>query len=221
MFAGRFLEALNPRIPGRPHAQIVALAGLDTTRALDICAGTAYAGRSLARRSATEVVAIDLSPELLRVGRRLAVAEGLSAQVRFVQGDAARLPFQTDEFDVVLAAFGLHELSPATRARAIAEVERVLRPHRWFLIVDIDNPQRRRRLFSAYLRLSHGRRAYGVLGNGLVDLLGSMGFKIRVHRRFMGGFLPFQVIAATAPSSAKAERSASASDALRAAARDL
>src|SRR2546422_349827 len=117
-----------------------------------MCAGTGYLARLVARaHPGVEIDALDLSPEMLAVGRGRAKADGL-ARVTFVVGDACALPFPDDHFDAVLASYGLHELPTTVRTGAIAEVARVLRPGGRLLVVDIDAPARRSRFFDAYMR---------------------------------------------------------------------
>lgn len=92
-------------------------------RVLDVAAGTGTSAIPSARRGA-EVVATDLTPELLDVGRAAAEAEGLA--VTWQPADAEALPFPDAEFDVVLSSIGImfaphHEL-------AADELLRVCRP---------------------------------------------------------------------------------------------
>ena len=92
-------------------------------RVLDVAAGTGTSAIPSARRGA-EVIATDLTPELLAVGRDAAEAEGV--QLTWQTADAEALPFGDGEFDVVLSSIGVmfaphHEL-------AADELVRVCRP---------------------------------------------------------------------------------------------
>ncbi|MET1052088.1 MAG: class I SAM-dependent methyltransferase [Mycetocola sp.] len=92
-------------------------------RVLDIAAGSGNAAIPAARAGA-DVVASDLTPELLAVGRQRAEDEGLTIEWR--EADAEALPFADGEFDTVISTVGImfaphHELS----AR---ELLRVCRP---------------------------------------------------------------------------------------------
>ncbi|MET0781137.1 MAG: class I SAM-dependent methyltransferase [Microbacterium sp.] len=92
-------------------------------RVLDVAAGTGTSAIPSARRGA-EVVATDLTPELLEVGRAAAAAEGLD--LTWQTADAEALPFSDAEFDVVLSSIGVmfaphHQL-------AADELTRVCRP---------------------------------------------------------------------------------------------
>ena len=89
----------------------------------DVACGTGNAALRAAAAGA-RVVGIDLTPELLEVGRRLAAEAGLD--IEWVIGDAEALPASDASFDVVLSTFGCmfapqHEL-------AARELMRVLRP---------------------------------------------------------------------------------------------
>ncbi|HEX5857507.1 MAG TPA: class I SAM-dependent methyltransferase [Microbacterium sp.] len=92
-------------------------------RVLDVAAGTGTSAIPSARRGA-EVIATDLTPELLDVGRAAAESEGL--ELTWQVADAEALPFSDAGFDVVLSSIGVmfaphHEL-------AADELVRVCRP---------------------------------------------------------------------------------------------
>jgi SAM-dependent methyltransferase len=82
-------------------------------RVLDVAAGTGTSAIPSALRGA-EVVATDLTPELLAVGRATAEAEGI--ELTWQTADAEALPFPDAEFDVVMSSIGVmfaphHELA--------------------------------------------------------------------------------------------------------------
>lgn len=92
-------------------------------RVLDVAAGTGTSAIPAARRGA-EVVATDLTPELLAVGRTAAEAEGV--ELTWQTADAEALPFADADFDVVMSSIGVmfaphHQL-------AADELLRVCRP---------------------------------------------------------------------------------------------
>ncbi|MFG1672685.1 class I SAM-dependent methyltransferase [Micromonospora sp. NPDC049282] len=92
-------------------------------RVLDVAAGTGNAALPAARIGAG-VVAGDLTPELLDVGRDLAAREGLT--VTWEQVDAEALPYADGEFDRVLSCVGVM-FAPRHRVAA-DELLRVCRP---------------------------------------------------------------------------------------------
>ena len=72
-------------------------------RVLDVAAGTGNASIPAAERGAT-VIASDLTPELLDAGRRRAAEAGV--QLEWMEADAEHLPFDDEDFDVVMSCIG-------------------------------------------------------------------------------------------------------------------
>ena len=90
---------------------------------LDVAAGNGNAALAAARRFA-QVTAVDYVPALLARAAERAAAERLN--VRFVEGDAERLPFEDASFDYVLSTFGV--MFAPDQSRAASELLRVCRP---------------------------------------------------------------------------------------------
>ncbi|MER5871753.1 class I SAM-dependent methyltransferase [Streptomyces sp. NPDC002044] len=84
---------------------LVAECGVRTgDRVLDIAAGTGNAAVPAALAGA-DVVASDLTPELLEIGRALAAERG--AELEWREADAEALPFADGEFDTVMSCVGV------------------------------------------------------------------------------------------------------------------
>lgn len=92
-------------------------------RVLDVAAGSGNAAIPAALAGAN-VVASDLTPELLESGRRQAAARGVDVQWR--EADAEALPFADGEFDTVLSCVGVM-FAPHHQVSA-DELVRVCRP---------------------------------------------------------------------------------------------
>jgi SAM-dependent methyltransferase len=90
---------------------------------LDVACGTGNAAIRAAQAGG-RVVGVDLTPELLAEGRRLATEADV--EIAFVEGDAEALPVPDASFDVVVSVFGAM-FAPRHRVTA-AELARVLRP---------------------------------------------------------------------------------------------
>jgi SAM-dependent methyltransferase len=89
---------------------------------LDVACGTGNAALRAAAAGA-RTVGVDLTPELLEVGRALAHDAGLT--VEWKEGDAENLPFSDESFDAVVSVFGCMF---APRQDVVArELSRVLR----------------------------------------------------------------------------------------------
>ncbi|MFS0868297.1 class I SAM-dependent methyltransferase [Microbacterium sp. 179-B 1A2 NHS] len=90
-------------------------------RVLDVAAGTGTSAIPAARRGA-DVVATDLTPELLEVGRRTADAAGV--ELEWQTADAEALPFADATFDVVMSSIGVmfaphHQLAADELTRVV------------------------------------------------------------------------------------------------------
>jgi SAM-dependent methyltransferase len=92
-------------------------------RVLDVAAGTGSSAIPATRRGA-EVIATDLTPELLDVASAAAAAEGLD--LTFRTADAEALPFADGDFDVVFSAIGV--MFAPHHQQAADELVRVARP---------------------------------------------------------------------------------------------
>jgi ubiquinone/menaquinone biosynthesis C-methylase UbiE len=92
---------------------------------LEIGTGTGYFSLNLMQLGALErVTATDISPGMLATLRES--AGRLGAEVRTVETDAERLPFDNASFDLVFGHAVLHHIPDLERA--LAEFHRVLRP---------------------------------------------------------------------------------------------
>ena len=90
-------------------------------RVLDVAAGTGNASIEAARAGAS-VVASDLTPELLEIGRADAARQGV--ELTFEEADAEALPYADDSFDAVLSCVGVmfaphHEVEARELTRVV------------------------------------------------------------------------------------------------------
>ncbi len=97
---------------------------LRARRVLDVGCGTGVITEEIAARTRGRTVGLDINPQFLR---RL---DGHRAS--YVLGDAHRLPFPDDAFDIVLCHFVLMWLREPSRG--LAEMARVARPGGWVLL---------------------------------------------------------------------------------------
>ncbi|MFJ4472977.1 class I SAM-dependent methyltransferase [Streptomyces sp. NPDC089424] len=110
-------------IPGLGALLVEACGVKAGDRVLDVAAGTGNAAIPAALAGA-DVVACDLTPELLEAGRLMADRSGVD--LRWREADAEALPFADADFDTVLSCVGVM-FAPHHQAAA-DELVRVCRP---------------------------------------------------------------------------------------------
>ena len=126
------------------------LKGKAHPRVLDICCGTgsvvlAFAGKS----PDIQTVGVDFSMGMLHRAKQ----KDLAGQTRFINGDAAKLSFVDDCFDVVCCSHALYELKNQVRTRALLEMKRVVKPDGSVLIMEHEVPRKRLIKLLFYIRM--------------------------------------------------------------------
>ncbi|SLN13886.1 Ubiquinone/menaquinone biosynthesis C-methyltransferase UbiE [Aquimixticola soesokkakensis] len=96
-------------------------------RLLDVAGGTGDVSfRFLERAPQSQAVVLDMTESMLVAGRKRADAEKLSERLSWVTGDAMKLPFPDNQFDVYTISFGIRNVTRIPDA--LREAYRVLRP---------------------------------------------------------------------------------------------
>ena len=104
-------------------------------RALDLCCGTGDMARALRKQApGATIVGVDFSRGMLTRGK----AKFVQHKIAPVEGDALRLPFPDETFDVVVSAFGFRNL--VNYDAGLRESYRVLRSHGQVGILDFSEP---------------------------------------------------------------------------------
>jgi len=98
---------------------------------LDIAAGTGSSSRPLVDKGA-EVTALDFSHGMIKQGRKQ------NKNINFVQGDALKLPFEDNSFDVTTISFGLRNTSNTDKA--LKEALRVTKDGGRIVVVEFSHP---------------------------------------------------------------------------------
>ena len=98
---------------------------------LDIAAGTGSSSRPLADAGA-KVIPLDFSEGMLDAGRKR------HPDLPFTQGDALKLPFEANGFDVTTISFGLRNTADAKAA--LAEALRVTKSGGRIVVVEFSQP---------------------------------------------------------------------------------
>jgi demethylmenaquinone methyltransferase / 2-methoxy-6-polyprenyl-1,4-benzoquinol methylase len=121
---------------------------------LDVATGTADVLLTLINGSARVNcgAGIDLSERMLQIGRRKIAERGLGHRLTLQHGDAQKLPFADERFDVTTIAFGIRNVPEVPHG--LAEMYRVLKPGGRALILEFSLPANRlvRRTYLLYFR---------------------------------------------------------------------
>src|SRR2546425_8227126 len=110
--------ASNPWVTNEERIRrLVASARLQgNERVLDIATGSGYLAEAFAR-AAREVIGVDLTAAMLAIGEERTKERGIS-NLSFRIGDVQSLPFEKEEFDVVVSRLALHHMqNPAEVVR--------------------------------------------------------------------------------------------------------
>jgi demethylmenaquinone methyltransferase/2-methoxy-6-polyprenyl-1,4-benzoquinol methylase len=107
---------------------------------LDIATGTAdMAIMACKQLNPQKVTGIDLSAEMLDVGRKKVEKEGLVTKIELLKGDAEAINFPDNSFDAVMAAFGVRNFE--NLENGLKEMLRVLKPGGSLVILEFSKPK--------------------------------------------------------------------------------
>jgi ubiquinone/menaquinone biosynthesis C-methylase UbiE len=89
-------------------------------------------------RPQSQVIAIDLAQSMLRIALQHIQQAGLQQQIRLESVDAKNLPYQDEQFDMVISNSLIHHLSDPLLF--FSELKRVLKPNGSIFIRDLFRP---------------------------------------------------------------------------------
>jgi demethylmenaquinone methyltransferase/2-methoxy-6-polyprenyl-1,4-benzoquinol methylase len=99
-----------------------------------VATGTADLAIALSRLQPTKITGLDLSNNMLEVGRVKVADKQLNTLIELVKGDSENLPFDDHTFDAVTVAFGVRNFENLTKG--LNEIHRVLKPGGHFIILE-------------------------------------------------------------------------------------
>ncbi len=107
---------------------------------LDVATGTADVALEILRQKGKEafVAGVDISTDMMRIGRDKMARAGLAARTAFVEAPCEALPFRDDAFDSVSIAFGIRNVSD--RERGLREMCRVVKPGGRIVVLEFSRP---------------------------------------------------------------------------------
>lgn len=106
---------------------------------LDIATGTGDFAIEALRLKPRKIIGIDISEGMLAVGRQKLQKKQLSHLIELKTGDSENLEFETNQFDAVMAAFGVRNFE--NLEKGLAEMYRVLKPGGQVVILEFSKPK--------------------------------------------------------------------------------
>jgi SAM-dependent methyltransferase len=151
------------------EAVLSALGPVEDKEILEIACGTGRFTAMLAERGA-DIIGLDISGPMLQQGRQKAQSVGVEDGLEFMRGDAGRLPFPDNSFDIVFAMRFFHLAD--TPETFLKEMCRVSREQIFF---DTFNGSSSRSLYNWALpmgsRLYSGSEVHGLLDSAGLQLV--------------------------------------------------
>ena len=114
---------------------------LKPKNALDIATGTADIAINLGSISNCEVIGVDISEQMLNVGRDKITKMKLTKSVRLESGDAENLNFKDNYFDLVTIGFGVRNFQDLEKG--LSESLRVLKVKGTLIVLETSVPENR------------------------------------------------------------------------------
>ncbi len=117
----KFISIIHPT----PEKQLLDLAGGTGDIAFKYIKKTNHLGK---------VVVLDLNEEMLKIGKMRGFDRSITNEIEWLQGNAEKLPFEDESFDICTIAFGLRNVTRIDTA--LGEIFRVLKPNGKFYCLE-------------------------------------------------------------------------------------
>ncbi len=161
---------------------------------LDVATGTADVAILLSDLPCEKIIGIDISDEMLEVGRKKIGEKNLQQKIFLQHADSENLPFEDNNFDAITVAFGVRNFEHLEKG--LQEIYRVLKPGGALVILEFSKPKQfpLKQLYQFYFVtvcpllgkwITRDRQAYEYLyrsvqvfpeGNSFLEVLKSEGF---------------------------------------------
>lgn len=133
----------------------VAVKGMQpANHVLDVAIGTADLTLALLKHhKANRITGIDLSTEMMAIGKTKVEQHHWSDRVSFMQASALDMPFESQTFDAVTCSYGVRNFSDLDKG--LREMYRVLKPNGELMILEFSYPSNRLMAWCYDLYFSH------------------------------------------------------------------
>ena len=179
---------------------------LNPKKILDVATGTGDVAIEMTKRlNPTQIIGLDISKEMLEVGKKKIKKRNLSEIIEMEVGDSENLRFEDNTFDAITVAFGVRNFE--NLEKGIAEMNRVLKKDGKLIVLEFSRPSvfPIKQAFNFYFKYilpligrltSKDKRAYSYLyesvqafpeGNNFIKVLDKTGFKSNTCKRLSLG----------------------------------
>ena len=161
---------------------------------LDIATGTADLAIITAKYTNAEIIGLDISDQMLKVGKEKITNKNLDSRIKLINGDAENLSFNNETFDAITVGFGVRNFE--NLEKGLNEIYRVIKEGGYVAILEPSYPEKfpLKQLFNFYFEtltpiignlISKDYKAYSYLSksvknfpssNNFIDQLKQIGF---------------------------------------------
>ena len=106
---------------------------------LDVATGTADFALATMRLNPEQVVGVDISEQMLEIGRKKITQKNLSTTIRLQSGEAEALKFDNNHFDAAIVAFGARNFEHLDKG--LSEMNRVLKKGGTIVVLEFSRPR--------------------------------------------------------------------------------
>ena len=162
---------------------------------LDVATGTGDFAIAAIKSGAKKITGVDISEQMLAVGRGKISKLGLNDKIELLSGDSENLTFQDNLFDAVIVSFGVRNFE--NLEKGMTEIRRVLKPGGLLIVLEFSKPSGYffKHIYNFYFRfilpsvgklISKDTAAYKYLpdsvnafpyGKAFTEILDKIGFK--------------------------------------------
>ena len=126
----------NLRDKGWIETELILKTGINHGLCLEVGPGPGYLGlECLSKTEGTALRALEISADMIKMAEKNAGEYGLLDRVKYVKGDAQKMPFEDETFDGVFTNGSLHEWSRPDRI--FDEINRCLKRGGKYMISDM------------------------------------------------------------------------------------
>ena len=105
---------------------------------LDVATGTGDLAIAAMKLNPSKIYGIDISAKMIEIGMEKVKRKGFAGKIELIPGDSENIPFEENEFDVAMVAFGVRNFS--NPLKGLAEMMRVIRQGGMIIVLEFSRP---------------------------------------------------------------------------------